>query len=231
MQPQRSAPHRVARLGLAALLGILLGFVLLGSALSGALAPNVPAWWFGAPLLSVLFLPPALSLWLDARLRRSWHGLLRAFSGLALVGVGMIGVNFIATANSTQLTHPTSPAALAIYAVYLLGAPLILTAGPAFTVGGLGGNMSSWAYTAAWAGVLAWVSAGMVVLPAAYVWTFVLHPCHSSENVLRGGSFCVGPAITIFLLFTFVLGLVVAPFGGLVGGALRTRVGQGIRSV
>jgi hypothetical protein len=231
MRLQLSVTHRVARLSSATLLGVLLGCVLTGSALSGALAPNAPAWRFGAPVLSVLFLPPALSLWLDARLRRSWQAQFRALCGIVLVGAGLVDVSIILSASDAKQSNGNSPAALAILAAFLLGAPLIFAAAPAFTIGGIGGYSSSWAPTAVWAGVLAWVGAGVAVLPATYLWYFVLNPCHSSGNLFRGGSLCVGPAITSFLLFAFAVGVALAPLGGLVGGALRAWVGQSVRAV
>jgi hypothetical protein len=126
------------------------------------------------------------------------------------------------------VTAMGAPGNIAIVVAYLLGGPFISGAAPAFTVGGLGGYAASWAPTAAGAGVLAWVGTGVVILPAAYVWYFVLlPPCDSTKYLCLH----LGPTIVLLLLFLFVLGLVVAPLGGLVGGAARAWVGQGVRTI
>jgi hypothetical protein len=112
-----------------------------------------------------------------------------------------------------------------IYA-YIASIPLLITAAAAFTVGGLGGYAARWALTAMVAGVLAWAGIGVVVLPAAYWWVYVLYPCPNDPT-----SICLGPSLADGLRLIVVGGLVVAPLGGPLGGALRAWVGRSARAV
>jgi hypothetical protein len=216
-RPQLAARDRAARLGLAALLGILFAATLIW--FPGRVEASGQ---FGVPLYGVVFLPPALSLLLDARVRHSWRALLVALVGLALVvaGVAAMNISFISSISTTANLPPAAKTTL--YAAYILSIPLIITAAAAFTVGGLGGYAARWANIAMGAGVLTWIGAGAVVLPLAYAWFFVLSPCNKATAFI-----CLGPSIFSFLVMVFVGGLiVVAPLGGLLGGALRAWVGR-----
>jgi len=104
--------------------------------------------------------------------------------------------------------------------IYFLAVPLILAAAAAFTVGGLGGYAPRWALTAVGAGTLAWMGAGAVVVPVAYALETMVHPCQGVA------SYCWGPLLGGFATVLFAVGLVVAPLGGLLGGALRAWVGR-----
>jgi hypothetical protein len=222
MRPRLTAPQRNARLGIATLLGILLGVALLAVFwYSGGIPSRVPGWQVGAPIVGVFVLPAALSLGLDRRLRRSWPALLWTLGVITLVDVVLVVVMLIVTAMG-------APANSAILVAYLLGGPFIASAAPAFTVGGLGGYAAPWARSAVWAGVLAWVGTGVVILPVAYVLYIVLVPACDSTKYL---CLDLGPTIVLLLLFLFAVGLVVAPLGGLAGGALRAWVGRGVRAV
>jgi hypothetical protein len=120
------------------------------------------AYWLTlAPLFGAVFLPPALSLCLDAPVRRSWPILLVALLTLALlvVGIPLVSSVFMASINSIAgVNYAVGPAL--IYA-YIASIPLIITAAAAFTVGGLGGYAARWALTAMVAGVLAWAGIGV----------------------------------------------------------------------
>jgi hypothetical protein len=135
---------------------------------------------FGAPLFGAVFLPPALSLFLDARVRRSWRALLSALIGLALVVAGVVVVNLLFMSTSSTRADLDPAVGTILYGAYILSIPLIIAAAAAFTVGGLGGYAARWALTAMAAGVLAWTGAGALVLPLAYVWFFVLDPCNEA---------------------------------------------------
>ena len=90
MRPRLSARHRAAHLGLAALLGLLFAATLIW--FPGRVGSSGQ---FGAPLYGIVFLPPVLSLFLDARIRRSWRALSSALVGLALVVAGVVTVNIL----------------------------------------------------------------------------------------------------------------------------------------
>jgi hypothetical protein len=213
-QPQLAAGYRAARLGLAALLGILFAATLIW--FPGRVEATGQ---FGAPLYGVIFLPPVLSLLLDAHVRRSWRTLIISLLGMALViaGVAVMNISFISSTSTTA--NLPWPVKTVLYAAYILSIPLIMTAAAAFTVGGLGGYAARRALTAMGSGILAWVGAGALVLPLAYAWFYVLNPCQKT-------TLCFSDAIFSLLAMVFVGGLVVAPLGGLLGGALRTRVGR-----
>jgi hypothetical protein len=198
------------------LLGILLGVVLLaGLRYSGGIPSTVPSWLLGASIVGVFVSPAALSLGLDRRLRRSGSALLWTLGGMLVVDAVLVVVMLLITASG-------APANIAILVVYLLGGPFIAAAAPAFTVGGLGGYTAPWARSAVWSGILAWVGTGVVMLPVAYLAYVLTPPCDSTKY------FCLDlrPLIILVPLFLFALGLVVAPLGGLAGGALRAWVGR-----
>jgi hypothetical protein len=222
MRPRLAAPHRNARLGIATLLGVLLGVVLLAVVrYSGGVPSTVPGWQVGAPIVGVFVLPAALSLGLDRRQRRSLPTLLGTLGVMTLVDAVLVVLMLIITASG-------APANIAILVAYLLGGPFIAAAAPAFTVGGLGGYAAPWAGIAVWSGILAWVGTGVAILPIeCYAYFFLTPPCDSTKHL------CIdlGPAIILFLLFLFAVGLVVAPLGGLAGGGLRAWVGRDIRAV
>jgi hypothetical protein len=218
-RPPLAARHRAARLGIAALLGILFGATLAVQAFSRVIPPTSPTWLTLTPLFGAVFLPPALSLCLDAPVRRSWPILLVALVTLALlvVGIPLVSSVFMASINSISGVNYAVGTAL-IYA-YIASIPLIITAAAVFTVGGLGGYAARWALTAMMAGVLTWAAIGVVVLPAAYAWFYRINPCQNT-------TFCFSDALYSLLLIIVVGGLVVAPLGGLLGGALRAWVGR-----
>ena len=226
MRPRLSARHRAARLSLAALLGLLFAATLIW--FPGRVDSSGQ---FGAPLYGIVFLPPVLSLFLDARVRSSWRALLSALVGLALVGLALVvagvvamNISFISSSSTRADLNPAVGTAL--LAAYVLSIPLIITAAAAFTVGGLGGYAAHWVGAAMGAGALAWTGVGALVLPLAYLWFFVLDPCNEATAFI-----CLGPSIFSFLLMIFVGGLVVAPLGGLLGGALRVRVRRSAQAV
>jgi hypothetical protein len=95
MQSRPSASHRAVRLGLAALLGLLVAATLTGEAFSRVIPPNSPPWLTLTPIFGAVFLPPALSLLLDAPVRRSWRVLLVALVTLALLVVGIVVMNSV----------------------------------------------------------------------------------------------------------------------------------------
>jgi hypothetical protein len=216
MRPRLPARYRAARLGLAALLGILFGATLIWFPDRFAASGQ-----FGAPLFGVVFLPPVLSLFLDARVRRSWRALLSALGGLALIVAGEMAVNILFISTSSTRANVNPPVGTALYGAYILSIPLIIAAAAAFTGGGLGGYAARWKLTAMGAGVLAWTGTGALVLPLAYVWFFVLRPYNQATAFM-----CLGPSIFSFLVMIFVGGLVVALLGGLLGGAQRAWVGR-----
>jgi hypothetical protein len=160
-------------------------------------------------------------LFLDARVRRSWRALLSALVGLALVvvGVAVMNISFI---SSTSIANLPPSVKTALYAAYILSIPLIIAAAAAFTVGGLGGYAARWTLSSMGVGLLAWMGAGALVLPLAYAWFYILNPCQDP-------TLCFSDSIFSFLVMVFVGGLVVAPLGGLLGGALRTRVGRSVQ--
>src|SRR5262245_26469144 len=82
--------YRAARLGLAALLGLLFAATLVGEAYLFPFTSAAPFWLSVAILFGAVFLPPALSLVLDAQIRRSWRVLLLALVALALLVVGIV---------------------------------------------------------------------------------------------------------------------------------------------
>jgi len=216
-RPRLAARYRAVRLGLAALLGVLFAATLIW--FPGRVDPS---GLFGAPMYGVVFLPPALSLFLDARVRRSWRTLLDTLLGLTLVVAGMVVMNISFISSTSTIANLPPPVLTALYAAYILSIPLVITAAAAFTVGGLGGYAARWASIAMGAGILAWIGAGAVVLPLAYAWFFMLSPCNRATAFM-----CLGPSIFSFLVMVFVGGLiVVAPLGGLLGGALRAWVGR-----
>jgi hypothetical protein len=217
-RPRLAARYRAARLGLAALLGVLFAATMLWFPGRGDASGQ-----FGAPLYGVVFLPPALSLFLDARVRRSWRTLLSALVGLALVVAGVVVMNISFISSTATIANLPSAVHTALYDAYIISIPLIITAAAAFTVGGLGGYASRWALTAMGAGVLAWIGAGALVLALAYAWFYVLSPCQDP-------TFCFSDSIFSFLVRVFVGGLVVALVGGLLGGALRTWVGHSVQA-
>jgi hypothetical protein len=217
-RPRLAARYRAARLGLAALLGVLFAATLLWFPGRGDASGQ-----FGVPLYGVVFLPPALSLFLDARVRRSWRTLLGALLGLALVVAGMVVMNISFISTSAARANFPPAVVTALDDAYILSIPLTITAAAAFTVGGLGGYASRWALTAMGAGVLAWLGAGALVLPLAYAWFYVLSPCQDP-------TLCFSDSVFSFLVRVFVGGLVGALFGGLLGGALRTWVGRSVQA-
>jgi hypothetical protein len=222
MRPRLATPHRNARLGIATLLGILLGVALLaGFWYSGGLPSTVPGWLVGAPIVGVFVLPAALSLGLDRHLRRSGPALRWTLGVMLLVDVVLVIVMLLITASG-------APANSTILIAYLLGGPFIAAAAPAFTVGGLGGYAAKWARSAVWAGILAWVGTGLVILSVACLAYFSpAPPCDSTKHL------CIDlhPLIILVPLVLFAVGLVVAPLGGLAGGALRAWVGRNVRAV
>jgi hypothetical protein len=222
MRPRLAAPYRNARLGIAMLLGILLGVVLLAVFWSsGGIPSTAPGWLVGAPIVGIFVLPAALSLGLDRRLRHSWPALLWSLGVMLLVDAVLVVAMLIITASG-------APGNIAIAVAYMLGGPFIAAAAPAFTVGGLGGYAAPWARNAVWAGILAWVGTGVAILPVAWLLFVVLPPsCDSTKY------FCIdlGLYIIYFLLAIFAVGLVVAPLGGLAGGALRAWLGRNLRAV
>jgi hypothetical protein len=224
MRPRLAARHRAARLGLAALLGILFGATLFGEVFISPLPPGSPAWLGVAPLFVVVFLPPALSLFLDAPVRRSWRVLLVALVTLALLVVGIPLVSNIFMASINPISGVNYALGTALIYAYIASIPLTITAAAAFTVGGVGGYADRWALTAPIAGALAWAAIGVVVLPAAYAWYYRINPCQNTP-------FCFSDAIFSLLVIIVVGGLVVAPLGGLLGGALRARVGRSAPAV
>lgn len=226
MRPRLAAPYRNARLGIATLLGILLGVVVLAVLRYGVISSTVPSWvvgapsWLvGAPIVGVFVLPAALSLGLDRRLRHSWPALLWSLGVMLLVDAALVVVLLLITASGSGTLAPANSA---ILVAYLLGGPFIAAAAPAFTVGGLGGYAAPWARIAVWAGILAWVGTGVVILPVAYLAYVSTPPCDTTKY------FCIDVRALIILvpLFLFAVGLVVAPLGGLAGGALRAWVGR-----
>lgn len=58
----------------------------------------------------------------------------------------------------------------------------------------------------------------------AYAWYYVLSPCASDAWL------CLSDTLYTFYWLIFAVGLVGASLGGLVGGALRTWVGRGVRT-
>ncbi len=219
MRPRLAAPHRNARLGIAPLLGILLGLVLLaGLWFSGSIPSTIPA---GARCPHCGYLRVASGTQSRAGQAASTFrpALLWAFGGILLVVAVLVVVMLLITASG-------APANTAIAVVYLLGGPFIAAAAPAFTVGGLGGYAARWAGSAVWSGILAWVGMGVVILPVAYLLYISAPPCDSTKN------FCIDlrPLIILIPLFLFGVGLVVAPLGGLAGGALRAWVGRNLRA-
>lgn len=221
MRPRLSARHRAARLSLAALLGLLFAATLIW--FPGRVDSSGQ---FGAPLYGIVFLPPVLSLFLDACVRSSWRALLSALVGLALVVAGVVAMNISFISSSSTRADLNPAVGTALLAAYVLSIPLIITAAAAFTVGGLGGYAAHWVGAAMGAGAPAWTGVGALVLPLAYLWFFVLDPCNEATAFI-----CLGPSIFSFLLMIFVGGLVVAPLGGLLGGALRVRVRRSAQAV
>jgi hypothetical protein len=224
MRPRLSARYRAARLGLAAVLGILFGATLFGEVYLFPLPPGSPAWLGVVPLFVVVFFPPAFSLFLDAAVRRSWRVLLVALVTLALLVVGIPLVSNIFMASINPISGVNYALGTALIYAYIASIPLIITAAAAFTVGGVGGYAARWALTAMGAGALAWAAIGVVVLPAAYAWYYRINPC---QNI----TFCFSDAIYSGLVIIVVGGLVAAPLGGLCGGALRARVGRSAQAV
>jgi hypothetical protein len=148
-------------------------------------------------------------------MRRSRPALLWSLGVMLVVDVALVVVLLLITASG-------APTNSAILVAYLLGSPFIAAAAPAFTVGGLGGYAAPWAGSAVWAGILAWVGTGVAILPVAYLAYVSTPPCDTTK------SFCIDlpPLVILVPLVLFAVGLVVAPLGGLAGGALRAWVGR-----
>ena len=225
MRPQLSARHRAARLGVAALLGLLLAATatLTGQAYRFPFLSNTPFWVGIALLFAAVFLPPALSLFLDAPVRRSWRVLLIALVTLTLLGVGIVVVNGVFMASINPISGVNYALGTALIYAYVARIPLLITAAAAFTVGGLGGYTARWALTAMGAGSLDWTTIGGVALAVTYADYYVFNPCKNT-------TLCFSDAFFSGLVVIFVGGLVVAPLGGMLGGALRARVGRSANS-
>jgi hypothetical protein len=162
-RPRLAARYRATRLGLAALLGVVFAATLIWFPSRVERSGE-----FGAPLYAVVFLPPVLSLFLDARIRRSWRTLIFSLLGLALVVVGVYVMNISFISSTSTTANFPSAMKTVLYTAYILSIPLTVTAAAAFTVGGLGGYAARWASIAMGAGVLTWIGAGAIVLPLAY---------------------------------------------------------------
>jgi len=220
-RPRLAARYRAARLGLAALQGLLLAATatLTGEAYRFPFPSNTPFWVSVALLFSAVFLPPALSLCLDELVRRSWRVLLIALVALALLVVVILVVNSLFMASINPISGVNYAVGTALIYTYIASIPLLITAAAAFTVGGLGGYTARWALTAMGAGALDWTAIGGVALAVTYAQYYILNPCKDS-------TFCFSDAFFSGLVMIFVGGLVVAPLGGLLGGALRAWVGR-----
>lgn len=219
-RPRLAARYRAIRLGLAALLGLLFGAIGIGVETFLILQHNPPIWPLVVPLFAVAFLPPALSLCLDAPVRRSWRVLLGALVALALFVAALPLVNSVFTDAISSISRANFVVAVVLTGIYFLSIPLLLAATAAFTVGGLGGYAARWALTAVGAGALAWTGAGVALLLTGYALDSVVHPCQGVQ------SYCWSISLMSFATVIFALGLVVAPLGGLLGGSLRAWVGR-----
>jgi hypothetical protein len=219
-RPRLAARYRAARLGLAALLGLLFGSTAIGVEIFLILPRNPSVWPLVVPLFAAAFLPPALSLCLDAPVRRSRRVLLGALVALALFIAALPLVNSVFIDAIGPISTANFVVGVVLTGIYFLSIPLLLAAAAAFTVGGLGGYAARWALTAVGAGALAWTGAGVAILPLAYALDSVVHPCQGVSSL------CWGPSLVSFAAVLFVLGLAVAPLGGLLGGSLRAWVGR-----
>jgi hypothetical protein len=221
-RPRLAARYRTARLGLAAFLGLLFAATLIGEANRFPLPGNTQSWLSLVLVFGAVFFPPALSLLLDASVRRAWRVLLLALVTLALLVVGILAVNSVFMASINPVSRVNYALGTALIYAYIASIPVLITAAAAFTVGGIGGYAARWRLTAMGAGTLDWAAIGVVVLAVTYADYYVFNPCKNT-------SFCFSDAIFSFLVMVVAGGLVLAPLGGLLGGALRARVGRSVQ--
>jgi hypothetical protein len=174
-----AARYLAARLGLVVLLGLLLAATatLTGKAYGFPFPSNTPIWVSVALLFGAVFLPPALSLLLDAPVQRSWRVLLVALVTLALLVVGIVVVNGVFMASINPISGVIYALGTALIYAYIASVPLLITAATAFTVGGLGGYTARWALTAMGAGALDWTAIGGLALAVTYAQYYILNLC------------------------------------------------------